>query len=364
MGDQIKHDGNFKDPESKNKVVWRTNSSSVQMIDACVIWADGEKTELVKTKNTIEMKLRGFTLKGEVKLNTIHWSTGDTWHKMIDVKSSEAGVSIEGIRWLKQFVEDSEETTQSFVGRIVMKKTENYNTSLITFLQTIHPEFVNQPTVFVSHAWQNRIERLIDGLIHFDNKRKDKAFYWWDLFAVNQNIALNDLPPEDIAASLKEGLKYCNTTIGYIDPWHSPIYLQRSWCILEANESITSQSEFLLFMNQQDEQDFIENGLLKNPDDVLGLLSKININKSQARKPSDKEWILQYIYNTTGESELNNLITNHLRTWFLNTSLKFYSEKKYNGNKSEALFYKNLASMLTDHGQYVKSIEISKRALS
>ena len=39
---------------------------------------------------------------------------------------------------------------------------------LVTFLNTIHPEYVGKPEVFISHPWGNRISRLITSLISFD----------------------------------------------------------------------------------------------------------------------------------------------------------------------------------------------------
>lgn len=51
-----------------------------------------------------------------------------------DLKSSESGISIAGIKWLKNFIGSSDQTTYNFVATCVMNKTKTYKMSLGTLI--------------------------------------------------------------------------------------------------------------------------------------------------------------------------------------------------------------------------------------
>ena len=49
------------------------------------------------------------------------------------------------------------------------------------------------------------------------------------------------------------------------------MYLQRTWCLKEIVDTIKSKIDFKLFMCPADEKDFINNGLLKDVNGLLGI---------------------------------------------------------------------------------------------
>lgn len=90
-------------------------------------------------------------------------------------------------------------------------------------------------------------------------------------------------------------------------------------------------------MTPSDEEEFIIEQLRKDSDSLLKILGDVDIEKAETSKALDKKWILKYISGSTSTAELNNIITENLRKWFLDVAFKYDQENKFKGGAYEGI---------------------------
>jgi len=171
-------------------------------------------------------------------------------------------------------------------------------------------------TVFISHAWKLKFLHVVDTLKSHFHSTQHSAIIWFDLFSNNQHAAV-DLDFSWWSTTFKSAIAKFGRTVLVLSPWENPIPLSRAWCLYEIFCSINSGAKFEIAMMPVDEMNFIE--AVKNDSFVvLKMIGDINLSKSEAFNPVDKDQIFDAVRSTVGFDVLNSTIFERLRVWVVN----------------------------------------------
>ena len=104
---------------------------------------------------------------------------------------------------------------------------------------------VARATVFLSHAWGNSFEDMIDAAEAHLGAEADTAFVWIDIFTVNQHNetcaqygcacgSRRQLRPQEWwSGTFKDAIASFGRMLIVMEPWNNPVPLTRAWCLWE-----------------------------------------------------------------------------------------------------------------------------------
>eukprot|EP01041_Mallomonas_annulata_P000523 gene523-999_t len=194
--------------------------------------------------------------------------------------------------------------------------------------------FGERASIFVSHAWKYEFVELVssvetffvDQMENFDDDSDgtgtgtanritaDNTYLWLDLF-VNDQWHAPSLPYEWWSGTFLSAIKKIGHTMLVLSPWNDPIPLTRAWCLWEILSTIRTDSIMTVQLSQQQRHEF-QQKLRQDEDCVLDAFCRIDVQKSEAWKSSDKEMIFQAVEKFGGGFRgVNNLLMSKLRDW-------------------------------------------------
>lgn len=139
---------------------------------------------------------------------------------------------------------------------------------------------------FVSHAFNNEFELLVDTLnTYFVGQNQEEVYLWLDIFAINQFTPELDL--HSGGAMLTETVQRSARTLVILDK--SGVPLSRLWCLYEMCETMAIDPERLV--------------LLTHKIDLLSLgylFTKVDVASASTSKIGDKEMILRMVNRRLG----------------------------------------------------------------
>jgi len=177
---------------------------------------------------------------------------------------------------------------------------------------------IGQANYFCSHAWSYKFVNVVDALGVFcktNNLKPEETFIWFDLFINNQHMAPN-LSYKWWCGRFKEAIRSFGKVVLVLEPWHDPIPITRAWCLWEIFCTIDTKSEFSITMCEEQLRDF-KMKLVKNFNDILIALSKIDARRAKATKPQDRDKIFKAIRDAVGFAKLNERVIGKMREWLV-----------------------------------------------
>jgi tetratricopeptide (TPR) repeat protein len=180
---------------------------------------------------------------------------------------------------------------------------------------------VGKATVFISHAWKYKFLDVLDAIRnHF---RDEDPIIWFDLFTNNQH----DAPDLDFgwwSTTFQEAIREIGTTVMVLSPWSDPIPLTRAWCLYEIYCAIHTKSTFQVAMSSSENQSFMT-ALGQDINCTKQLLSVVNVQRSEAWNPLDRQRIFEIVDATIGFDEINSLVSTRLREWIISATAEAYN---------------------------------------
>lgn len=214
-------------------------------------------------------------------------------------------------------------TTTDVCEKYIKPLTKASNKSYCEFSVIDRKDAVHfQPAnVFISHAWKYNFLDVVDAM----RKIKDQSegdpivYYWFDLFTNNQNIQAEPPPFEWWCMTFKQAIQRIGRVAVVITPWEDPIPLQRSWCLFEVYTAVVAKSQFEVIMSTNERNRFESMIAIKSTafHDMLG---NIDLRKSQATNPLDRDRIFEVVEKAVTFRRLNMIVTEKFREWILSTA--------------------------------------------
>ncbi|EDQ84735.1 uncharacterized protein MONBRDRAFT_29879 [Monosiga brevicollis MX1] len=218
-------------------------------------------------------------------------------------------------------------------------------------------------TVFVSHAWKYSFATTVDTILRHEFREAPGAYYWIDLIPNNQHIATN-LPYEWWCNTFQENIKRIGRVLLVMSPWRDPIPMTRAWCLFEMMNALHGKVQLDIRLPEAEVDGFVE-ALADNHNEVMDMLVRVEAQKAEAFKASDRDMIFKTVEETVGFPELNTKIKAQLRAWCLEQALVAVRNRESEDGKSMkfAHFCNQVGLVLSAFGELDKALEISIKAL-
>lgn len=209
--------------------------------------------------------------------------------------------------------------------------TYAYKMSFCDYLLHTNKPGVKKPIAFISHAWKYKFLDVLDAVRN--HYRDQDPVIWFDLFTNNQH----DAPDLDFgwwSTTFKEAIRDIGTTVMVLSPWIDPIPLTRAWCLYEIYSTIDTNSQFQVALSSYEHETFIHS-IAEDINCIKNMLAVVNVQRSEAWNPLDKQRIFDIIEKTVGFNEVNLTVTTRLREWIVMATEKALSESKNELEKIE-----------------------------
>ncbi|EDQ92500.1 uncharacterized protein MONBRDRAFT_22231 [Monosiga brevicollis MX1] len=227
----------------------------------------------------------------------------------------------------------------------------------------VHKFNLAPATVFASHAWKYSFAITVDTILRHEFREAPGAYYWIDLIPNNQHIA-TDLPYEWWCNTFQENIKRIGRVLLVMSPWRDPIPMTRAWCLFEMMNALHGKVQLDIRLPEAEVDGFVE-ALADNHNEVMDMLVRVEAQKAEASKASDRDMIFKTVEETVGFPELNTKIKAQLRAWCLEQALVAVRDRESEDGKSMnfANFCNHVGIVLSAFGEFDKALEISIKAL-
>lgn len=261
-----------------------------------------------------------------------------------DVKENNAGTGVFGvsISFMKHFIEENaipeDMTTGQVVSDYIVPHTKDDECTYVKKLQNSSPqkpwvcefkidypkldnrhssEYLNdkprQHCFFLSHTWGMPFHHLL-ALAHVKMKNhftsmcfipeeelyENISFFWIDVFCKNQHIPAPAMDEFQTAMTCSEGV--------VVAMWPAqPIALQRVWCLFEIMTAINMKKDMKYAFLESDADALVKLVASKS-------VPPVKVEDAKATFMSDVELIMSLIKETIGVNEMNEELTNSVRS--------------------------------------------------
>lgn len=255
-------------------------------------------------------------------------------------------------------------STEDVCQLFVKQWTSSYKCSLCEFVQMTSPLLVKEANVFISHAWKYKFLDVVDSLFHhFEGELNDnyEIIVWFDIFSVNQHIS-SIINPSWWFDCFSSAIDKMHRTVLILAPWKDPIPLTRAWCLFEIYSTAKSKGRFEIAMSEGERSSFIAALMDGEQYETLNtFLATVNVLRSEATEPGDKEKIFQCVEESVGFDTLNSMVLGELRKWMIQTADELLLPPSSNNNMklqiAIASIYQYLGNLTKAEGIYVSLLK-------
>ncbi|EDQ91347.1 uncharacterized protein MONBRDRAFT_36252, partial [Monosiga brevicollis MX1] len=218
-------------------------------------------------------------------------------------------------------------------------------------------------TVFVSHAWKYSFATTLATVLYHERTEVPGAYYWLDLVPNNQHAAV-DLPYEWWCNTFQENIKEIGRVLLVMSPWRDPVPMTRAWCLFEMMHALNGQVQLDIRLPEAEVDGFVD-ALAEDSDAVMDMLVRVQAEKAEAFKASDRAMIFQTVEATLGFTELNARIKAELRGWCLEQALVAARAREVEDGEGAgfASFCMQIGKVLREFGEYEQALEYYGKAL-
>ena len=219
--------------------------------------------------------------------------------------------------------------TTDVCNRFVKPMTAATKCSVCELLRHENNAVLADSNVFISHAWKYKfldvVEAVRFSLTKGDPTRENDFVVWFDLFT-NCQHGLDEPPPFSWwCNTFKVAISDIGHTLMVLSPWADPITLTRAWCLFELYATADCQCRFSIAMSEEESQSFISDMKENGVSCLNAMLASVNVEKSEAWNPLDRDQIFEVVRQSVGFSEINRAVLRLLRQWALQVMEMQYS---------------------------------------
>lgn len=238
------------------------------------------------------------------------------------------GVSL---RFLRQFADefgiDEAQSSSDACAHHTQRLTQSLQSSLVLLLQEGLDDrgvpWVGRPTHYLLYPKSLSFRILIDMIANFEHDDSqdggETAYYFLDHFSLNQyhymaaadaEPGTRSMNPALVQASEAQQVKSGHTLV-CLHPWDAPVALSRSWCLFELWLALNRQCTVSMCFSSTDSQALLSQ-VSRRQFHFQSLVEGLDVAKSEAESPSDKERILGLITRAVGVAQFNKQLQSHV----------------------------------------------------
>jgi tetratricopeptide (TPR) repeat protein len=186
---------------------------------------------------------------------------------------------------------------------------------------------VGTATVFVSHAWNMRASDFFEATL---NNMKDDDFAWIDMFMYTQ-YNNGDGSTEAWIKRFELLVGDIGRVVAIITPWEDPIALRRIWCLFELICAMRTGARLQVVMPKVEESS-LRDGVLKDPELVMKMLTTIEFKNANATRKEDLNAIRAVVDGMErGSHGVDIVVHDYLRQWVNQKMIGFVEEAHEEG---------------------------------
>ena len=218
-------------------------------------------------------------------------------------------------------------------------------------LKVEKPHWVGIPTDFVSHAWRYDFKSFVFALKEESVLRDQELvnmgempigknrFYWNDIFVEDQN-ATTSKPEGYFFHAFRNAIISISRTVVVASPLQNPIIFTRAWCIWEIYCTLQDENAELVVTFPPSERIEFKNMLRNNFNQLINVLTNVNVENSDAFVSEDREKIHEIVKTKCkgGFQGVNGVICKGIRCWLSKVGTNFVEEEEKRLRKDGDLF--------------------------
>ena len=214
--------------------------------------------------------------------------------------------------------------------------------------------------VFISHAWKYAFLDVVAAVeAHF--LHTPDMVIWFDVFSNNQHKA-GGLPFVWWQTTFRSAIEDFKHTVLVLAPWNDPVVFTRAWCLFEIFTSVDTQSRFEVALTPTQRADFVD-ALCSDGGSYFKMLATIQLEKSEAFNPQDKENIFRIVREGVGFHRLNCVVLERVRGAVAEV---MEMASKENGLDFEEKIRRKMAmaTLRCDQGEYDRALPLYEECLA
>ncbi len=229
--------------------------------------------------------------------------------------------------------------------------------------------YFGRADVFVSYFWAAPLSELLKALDDGGGASTGARFFWVDLFAVGQCKHTPEAARHKRAdvSAFETVLAAVSATWLWCKPWHAPSTFGRVWCLFEALKTVELGKELVLVM-AADEQAALRAMLIDRFDDIMGIISSVDVVTADSTNPDDKKFIFGLIRARDGGfAQFNADLTAALRRWLLGAArsqLVAMTRERGDDDPEANELHNQVARLLNDLGHYDEAEAMLRQLLA
>lgn len=234
-----------------------------------------------------------------------------------EVSNTAPPVWERGVSWmylqsfLSSFDIPKEYTTTQVVEHFIKPITESakcsaWEAALMSESDDVS-SLIGRPTIFVSHSWNNNFADLVTILESQCVKQGEaigSAFFFLDVFCMNQHAIAENSIEDDVGLSLLEELKkaisFPGKMIMVLEPWYQPQSLTRCWCLYELYLASITETQVLMAFSEEYEKR-VTQALATNLNLASDIATRVDVRRANATYQRDREMIFAAIQGEGGQ---------------------------------------------------------------
>lgn len=208
-------------------------------------------------------------------------------------------------------------TTTDLCNEYVIPRTKAAESAYIELpeFQSESKMYFGRATVFVSHAWKYMFCDPLSVMEEYEAQHPG-TFFWFDLFINNQNCAAS-LPREWWSTTFKDSIRLIGAVVVVMAPWDTPVPVTRAWCLWEIMCALTQDGVLFIARFPPAQRLAFRSAVRDDWERVAAALPRVDVERAEAFKASDREFILATVAGTIGFAAVNERVRGIMQTWMI-----------------------------------------------
>eukprot|EP00035_Acanthoeca_spectabilis_P015659 m.314124 g.314124 ORF g.314124 m.314124 type:complete len:1717 (-) comp16409_c0_seq9:26-5176(-) len=174
----------------------------------------------------------------------------------------------------------------------------------------------------LSYTWAYKIQSVTLALhrwVNETNRDPQSTYVWICALCMNQQRMPDSVPSETLANEFRSRVVSIGRILPMLEPWHSALYLTRTWCLFELYTAIGEHGKVQIevILSQEQNDAFLNAMATEGYRSIDRALADIRSENATASREADLEAIRNLVQSTPGGFEqLNTTVRHHLARWF------------------------------------------------
>ncbi len=249
-------------------------------------------------------------------------------------------------------------TTDDVKNHFIVPQTHASKLSLCAQMKHAGDTRIQPATWYVSHAWRYKFLDVVKALEAFFADKGGVIVIWLDLFSISQHSTFSK-PPEWWQQTFISAIGRMGQMVMVMTPWDNPICLTRAWCLIDLYACRSSGSSFGVALPPSERARFLSE-IVDQAGAFYGMLSKVNTQKSECSRKSDRQSIFAAVQGLDGGFTALDRSALRMMTEWLQRQLEEEIARAVTQGREvyECSMMNALGKLFHDMGEYDRAISV------